>query len=61
LIPTTCSRSWSARQDADVELIALSGEPITRTATDVERSWSGALTASVTIAGVTVATLVLYP
>ena len=27
--------------DADVELIALSGEPITRTTADVERSWSG--------------------
>jgi hypothetical protein len=47
--------------DADVELIALSGEPITRTAAGVERSWSGALTASVATAGVTVATLVLYP
>ena len=47
--------------DADVELIALFGEPITRTAAGVERSWSGALTASVTTAGVTVATLVLYP
>jgi len=47
--------------DADVELIALSGEPITRTAADVERSWSGVLTAPVATAGVTVTTLVLYP
>ncbi len=47
--------------DADVELIALSGEPITRTAAAVERSWSGALTASVATAGVTVATLAPLP
>lgn len=47
--------------DADIELISLTGEPIARAVADVERPRSGAVTAPVTTAGVTVATLALYP
>jgi PucR family transcriptional regulator, purine catabolism regulatory protein len=47
--------------DADLELIALPGELIARSPTEVVLARSGGLTAPVSTGGVTVATLAIYP
>jgi len=50
-----------AETHAPTELISLSGEPIARSQSDREPASSATVTAPVTTAGVTVATLVFYP